>query len=272
MKRKTFIYTFVLGSGSLLFHGLKLNAANMKPGSTSIKMIYNNTGQYSGLKNAWGLSVWIEDETGVTLFDTGGDAAILMKNMKHLGLDLKKIDRIAISHFHWDHKGGLEFVLGETKENTDLYVPVQIKKKYQTEFPSANVIGVDKALKIHNNIWSSGSLSTTYSGKDINEQSLVITEGDAMVIMNGCSHPGIVKIVKQAMEDHPDKRISLVAGGFHLMRTPDIEVRKISAELKELGIEKIAPSHCTGDKAIDIFREDWGEQFVDMHIGDEQIC
>jgi len=235
-------------------------------------MIYNNTGECSGLENAWGLSVWIEDESGVTLFDTGGDASVLKKNMEHLKLDLDKINRIVISHNHWDHKGGLEFVLGEVKANTDLYVPEEDKKEYQTDFPSANVIGVDKPMSIHKNIWTSGSCRTTYSGKGINEQSLVIIDEEKMVIMNGCSHPGIVKIVKQAKKDHPDKKIALVAGGFHLMRTADKEVRQISAELKELEIEKIAPSHCTGEKAIDIFREEWGEQFIDMNIGDNQMC
>ncbi len=161
MKRKTFIYTFVLGSGSLLFHGLKLNAAEMKSGNISLKMIYNNTGECSGLENAWGLSVWIEDEQGVTLFDTGGDASTLKKNMEHLDLDLNKVNRIIISHNHWDHKGGLEFVLGKVKDKTDLYVVTQDKKEYQTDFPSANVIGIDKSSKIHDNIWSTGSLSAS---------------------------------------------------------------------------------------------------------------
>ena len=272
MKRKTFIYTFVLGSGSLLFHGLKLNAGTMKPGNTKIKMIYNNTGECAGLENAWGLSVWIEDEQGVTLFDTGGDASTLKKNMAHLDLDLNNVNRIVISHNHWDHKGGLEFVLGEVKDKTDLYVVTQDKKEYQTDFPAANVIGIDKSSKIHNNIWSTGSLCASHAENEIDEQSVIIIEGDKMVIMNGCSHPGIVKIVKQAKAIHPNKKIALVAGGFHLMRKSVNEVRKISAELKELGIEKIAPSHCTGENAIDIFRADWGEQFVDMNIGDEKIC
>lgn len=244
----------------------------MRSGNTSIKMIYNNSGKCSGLENAWGLSVWIEDESGVTLFDTGGDASTLKKNIEYLDLDYNKINRIVISHNHWDHKGGLKFVLSKVKENTDLYVAVQDKKEFQSEFPSANVICIDKSTKIHNNIWSTGSLCASQTENDIDEQSLIIIEGDAMIIMNGCSHPGIVKIVKQAKEDHPGKSIALVAGGFHLMRKSAKEVKKISAELKELGIEKIAPSHCTGDKAIDIFKEDWGDQFVNMNIGDEQIC
>ncbi len=244
----------------------------MEAGDLKIKMIYNNTGECSGMKNAWGLSIWIEDKRGATLFDTGGDTAVLKQNMEHLGLDFSKLDRIVISHNHWDHKGGLEYVLGKTKACIDMYVPIEVRKEYQKDYPGANVIGVNKSMNIHNNIWSTGSMSATHKGNAINEQSLIIKNNDSMILLNGCSHPGIVQIVKQARTDHPGLRFSLVAGGFHLMRKTKKEVREISAELKELGIDKIAPSHCTGEKAIDIFREDWGDKFVDMNIGDEKTA
>jgi len=148
MKRKTFIYTFILGSGSLLFHGFKLNAAKMGSGNTLIKMIYNNTGECSGLENAWGLSAWIENDHGVTLFDTGGDAKVLENNIKHLGLNLQKIDRIIISHNHWDHKGGLEYILREIGRPVDVYVVIQDKEEFQNDYSSANIVGVDKPQKV----------------------------------------------------------------------------------------------------------------------------
>lgn len=271
MKRKTFIYTFVLGSGSLLFHGIKLNAGNLAPGNTLIKMIYNNTGECSGLENAWGLSIWIENEDGVILFDTGGDPKVLLNNMKHLGLGLNKVDRIMISHDHWDHHGGLAEVLKHTRKGMDLYVPIQDAEKFTKDYPSANVIGIDEPKKIHKNTWSSGSLNFTGGGYSIDEHSVVLLNENSLVILNGCSHPGIVNIVDKVKSTHADKKILLVAGGFHMMRTPAKNVRKISQELKDLGVEKIAPSHCTGDGSIDIFREEWGDRFVDMNIGNEMM-
>ncbi len=242
----------------------------MSTGSTLVKMIYNNTGECSGLENAWGLSVWIENDKGVTLFDTGGDAKVLKNNLDNLGLDLRKVNQIVITHNHWDHKGGLEYVLGEIAKPVDVYVVTQDKEEFDTEFPSATIVGVDKAQKIFDNIWSTGTLNASGTTKDIDEHSIMILDDDSMMILNGCSHPGIVKIVKRAKKVFPEKKIALVAGGFHLMRKPQDEVRKISEELKALGVEKIAPSHCTGDKSIEIFRENWGEQFVDMHIGDKK--
>lgn len=270
MKRKTFIYTFVLGSGSLLFHGFNLKAANMRKGSTLIKMIYNNTGKFTGLENAWGLSIWIENEKGVTLFDTGGDAKVLAKNMKVLGLDIQKVDRIVITHNHWDHKGGLKYVLEEIGKPVDVHVVIQDREEFQKDFPAANIIGIDKPQEIVEDIWSTGTLNASGSGGDIDEHSIMVVDNDSIIILNGCSHPGIVKIVERAKEVFPKKKIALAAGGFHLIRRPEKDIREISAALKALDVEKIAPSHCTGDNSIEVFRETWGDRFVDMHIGEEK--
>jgi 7,8-dihydropterin-6-yl-methyl-4-(beta-D-ribofuranosyl)aminobenzene 5'-phosphate synthase len=89
-----------------------------------------------------------------------------------------------------------------------------------------------------------------------------------MVLLTGCSHPGIVKIIETAKRIHPEKRLLLVAGGFHLALKRTARIRKISEQLRQLGVEKIAPSHCTGNAAIKTFRDEWGASFVDLNIGD----
>ena len=88
--------------------------------------------------------------------------------------------------------------------------------------------------------------------------------------LTGCSHPGIVNIVRTAKEIFPDKDIALLAGGFHLIDKSAKEIREISNELKALNINIIAPSHCTGEQAIKIFKEEWGAQMIDFNLGDEQ--
>lgn len=269
MERKTFIYTFILGSGGLLFHGSKLNAMNIISNKTQIKMIYNNTGVCKGLQNAWGLSVWIENENGVTLFDTGGEAPILKNNLTHLGLDVNKIKQIIISHDHWDHNGGISMVLEKMEKKPDLYVTANTEKEYSKKYTDAKVIGVSEPVLISEGIWSSGSLSTEYKANGLEEQALILIRDDSMIILTGCSHPGIVKIVERVKEIHPQKKIKLVAGGFHLMRESKNNVEEISIQLKNLDIEKIAPSHCTGEDSIEIFRKNWGESFVDLNINDE---
>ncbi|MBN1380207.1 MAG: hypothetical protein JXA41_00880 [Deltaproteobacteria bacterium] len=79
--------------------------------------------------------------------------------------------------------------------------------------------------------------------------------------MTGCAHPGIVGIVKKAREIFSEKEIHLVVGGFH---HPSEAVIK---GLKELGVEKVAPSHCTGDQAIDAFRNEYKNNFITYGVG-----
>ena len=232
-------------------------------------MIYNNTGSAEGLKNAWGLSIWIDSPDGVTLFDTGGKPEILEENMKFLGLDASKVNQVILSHDHWDHKGGLEMIFGKLEKKTKLYVPGNVEEEYASALPAAVVTGVKEPVEINNGIWSTGSLFTDLTGEGLQEQSVILAKGENMMILTGCSHPGIVDITNRAKKIHPDKNILLVAGGFHLLRTPKDEVEMISDELKKLGVERIAPSHCTGDRSIDVFRERWGDSFVDINLGDK---
>ena len=269
MKRRKFVYSFMLGSGGVIFLGTKLNAMKQVKDNIRISMIFNNTGKCEGLENAWGLSAWIETPGDISLFDTGGDPKILKGNMSHLGLDPASIKRVIISHDHWDHNGGIEMILEQLPENTDLYIVGEHKDEYIKRYPRACIRGVDEPVRIADQLWSTGSLSISYKDESLYEQSLILTHGDSMVLLTGCSHPGIVKIAKRAHEIHPDKSFELVTGGFHLMRTPAKEVREISEALMYLGISRIAPSHCTGDQSIDIFRDHWKDRFISMDLGDE---
>lgn len=241
---------------------------NIKEKGFMVRMIYNNTGSCDHLENAWGLSAWIESGSGITLFDTGGDPKVLKKNMDALSLDMNGIERIVISHDHWDHKGGLNMVLENIGKKTDVYVPKRDEEPYQEAFPQAKVHGIREAQSITGDIWSTGTQTMTYRGMTMHEHSLMLISEDDMIILTGCSHPGIVHITERAKKTFPDKRIKLISGGFHLIGTKKAEVLEISQSLKALGVEKIAPSHCTGDKAIEIFRSEWGDDFVDVNIGD----
>jgi len=271
MERRQFIYTFILGSGGILASGNLMGVNVMNENNMIIRMIYNNTGESGDLKNAWGLSVWIEDQTGATLFDTGGKSSFLTKNMQSLALDPKNLQRIIISHDHWDHTGGLESVINQSDRRADLYVVQEIRESYAAKFTGVNVVGVSNPQRIEENIWSTGSLKATHRSGDIYEQSLLLTKSESMVLITGCSHPGIVKIVKRAQNMHPGKKLVFVAGGFHLMREAEESVQKISQDLLDLGVEKIAPSHCTGDRSIEIFKETWGDRFVSFDLGEQKM-
>jgi 7,8-dihydropterin-6-yl-methyl-4-(beta-D-ribofuranosyl)aminobenzene 5'-phosphate synthase len=268
MHRRTFIYTFALGSGSLLTHQQILNGMNVTSEHVKITMIYNNIGKCEGLENEWGLAAWIESPDGITLFDTGGRSRTLQKNMEQLHLDPAKVERIIISHDHWDHKGGLAYILEHIDPKTPIYVPHLDIKSFEKEFPTGNFKAVEGAQKITKHLWSTGTMSTTYKLNALNEHALVILNGKSMMLLTGCSHPGIVKMSKQAIHQHPEQTFELVTGGFHLMRETNELITQVSTDLKNLGIKKAAPSHCTGDNGIEIFRNNWKEDFININLGD----
>ena len=125
------------------------------------------------------------------------------------------------------------------------------------------VVLVDKPKKICAQVWSTGELGTS-----MKEQSLVIITEKGLIIITGCAHPGIVNIV-EFVKKYLNQKIYLVLGGFHLMSYQDNQVKEIINELKALGVKKVAPSHCTGGRPIELFKAAWHEDFIDLGCGAE---
>ena len=270
MDRRSFIPTLAFASGYLLIAPQLKSKAGMKPKNhpMRIKMIYNNTGECPGMENGWGLAAWIETGTESILFDTGGDAGILMKNVRAASLDPETLSGVIISHDHWDHKNGLASILQSAHNKPRVYVVADVAKSYREDYPEATITGVDEAVQITGKLWSTGQIKGNYRLGSLWEQSLIILQEKGMMILTGCSHPGITTIAEKAKKLFPSHPIRLVAGGFHLKSTRSKEVLKISDYLKELGVEQVAPSHCTGSKAIELFRSEWTDRFIAFDLGD----
>ena len=100
----------------------------------------------------------------------------------------------------------------------------------------------------------------------IKEQALVLKTVQGLIIITGCSHPGIVTIAKKAVQICSD-RIYFITGGFHLGGTPVGNLKNIIRELKALGVEKIGPSHCIGERAMKSFNDAWGIDFIESGCG-----
>jgi 7,8-dihydropterin-6-yl-methyl-4-(beta-D-ribofuranosyl)aminobenzene 5'-phosphate synthase len=100
----------------------------------------------------------------------------------------------------------------------------------------------------------------------ISEQSLVIQTGRGLVIVTGCAHPGIVKIIQRA-KGLFDGSVYLVMGGFHLRSKNQTEMMAILADFHRLGVGKVAPSHCTGDQSIATFAEAYGDDYIQAGAG-----
>ena len=99
------------------------------------------------------------------------------------------------------------------------------------------------------------------------EQGLILNTEQGLILIVGCSHPGIVKLAERALELFPNKRIHLIIGGFHLLRESDATVRKIARRLRDLGVEQITPTHCTGEDAMAVFRDIFGSDYLEAGAG-----
>lgn len=228
----------------------------------SIEVVYDNNPYKEGLKTAWGFSCFIEGTEKNILFDTGGNGELLFDNMKKLKIDPGKIDVVILSHIHGDHVGGLDSFL---KENSNLvvYLPQSFPDDFKHNVNSygAKVVEVGGPVKICKNTFSTGEL-----GGWIKEQSLVIRTNKGLVVITGCAHPGIVKIVEKAKELVSDE-VLLVMGGFHLSGYSSSEIGKIILSFKDIGVVYVGLCHCSGDTARRLFKEEFGKNYIDVGVG-----
>jgi len=184
-----------------------------------ITIIYDNVAWDNDLIADWGFSCLIEADGKNILFDTGAKGHILLDNMKKLGIDPMAVDEVFISHAHWDHIGGLSNFLAINPVR--VYIPSSCP-----EPEGANeVIKVDAPLIIHENIFSTGEISNI-------EQSLIIKQDSRLVLIVGCSHPGVRNILKEASRNG---KVNALIGGLHGFN----EFGLIE------GIQSVCPTHCT---------------------------
>jgi 7,8-dihydropterin-6-yl-methyl-4-(beta-D-ribofuranosyl)aminobenzene 5'-phosphate synthase len=225
----------------------------------TLTIVYDNNPLDARLKPAWGFACLVETGQTTVLFDTGGDGPTLMSNMAALAIDPRRIDAVVLSHNHDDHTGGLDALL-KVNDHPDVYVPRSFAENLKTRVGGHGyVVQVHEPMTITDHVRTTGELGTA-----IVEQSLIVETDKGLVVMTGCAHPGIVEIVLKA-KSFGD--VYLVIGGFHLGDKSAREVETVIAELKQLGVRKVAPSHCTGEKAIAQFKAAFGADFIQAGVG-----
>jgi len=185
-----------------------------------ITIIFDNTAYDPTLQASWGFSALIEINEKKILFDTGDNGNILLSNMKKLHIDPADIDEVFISHNHYDHIGGLSSFLSQNNDVT-LYIPPSVRGIHNVK----KLIRVDEPIELYENIYSTGELANI-------EQSLIVKTDKGLVIIVGCSHPGIELILETAKQF--GEPYALI-GGFHSFKKYDI--------LEPLTL--ICPTHCT---------------------------
>jgi 7,8-dihydropterin-6-yl-methyl-4-(beta-D-ribofuranosyl)aminobenzene 5'-phosphate synthase len=182
--------------------------------------------------------------------------------MQQLGMDPKEIDVVVLSHIHGDHVGGLNGFLQENM-NVTVYLPATFPAGFTESLKRAGVktVEVNDPARICEGVYSTGILGTM-----IKEQALIVSTDRGLIVITGCAHPGIVHILQTAKMVIENK-ILLVIGGFHLGAMRKAQLGEIIAKFRGLGVVKIGPCHCTGELARQTFKQEYGNDFLDVGAG-----
>ena len=196
--------------------------AKKKNNHLTITIIYDNEAWIQGLQADWGFSCLVQAYGRKILFDTGARGDILFANMKKLNIDPGEIDEVFISHGHWDHIGGLADLF--RMNPVRIIIPASL-----AGLEGMPVVRVSEPLQIHDNFFSTGELVN-------DEQSLIVKGEENLVVIAGCSHPGVKHILLAASQFG---RVGTLIGGLHGFKDFDL--------IKNL--DRICPTHCTRYKS-----------------------
>ncbi|MCM8760558.1 MAG: MBL fold metallo-hydrolase [Candidatus Omnitrophica bacterium] len=229
-----------------------------------ITLLAEGSTKWQRLVRHWGMSFLIDTDV---LFDTFGKPCYIVKQLKRLKSDIQKIQHIIISHDDWDHLTGLWKVL-ELNKDAAVYVCPRFKADIKEKIGlfGARLAEVDGVTNIRDNIYASGELAGKRRDSDIPEQYLAVKTEEGVVVITGCAHPGIIDIVEHAKRTFGSE-VRLLMGGFHLKDNSYDLNKAIVAKVKELGVRRVMPLHCTGAIARKIFREKYGDDCIILREG-----
>lgn len=260
-------------------------------------IIYDAFGNLKNLKRDWGFSVLIESSGKKILFDTGNNSRIFAANAQALNIDLKDLDFVVISHRHGDHTSGLGHLL-KLNPKVKIYAPAESFGVFGSTLPQgfyktvdilpksmryfegeepqaiptgspwseANFVFVDTKVEVTPGIFLIPTVSAVKGTLELRELTLAIESPRGLVLVVGCSHPGVEEILTAASAGN--SHVFMLLGGLHLVKTPDAEIEQIANALHDKWkVDRIAPGHCTGEPAFAKLKQVFGPSYLYAGLG-----
>jgi len=269
-------------------------------------VVVDDAGYDTELWGEFGLSLLVEAETSEEklrlLVDTGLTADPLLHNMKMLNIDPQTIDKIFLTHCHYDHTGGLGGLTEHTRKGIEIVAHPDLFRGCYVLYQNNRYIGVpersnrklveekgatytvtEKPHLFMPGVATTGEIPrvTSYEplenvhievdgemvqDPELDDMSLIINvKNRGLVIVAGCSHAGIVNIMSQARKITGIEHIVAVIGGFHLRVANDEQLTKTVDELARA--ETVCAGHCTGFYAMKKISDRMGERFQLLQCG-----
>jgi 7,8-dihydropterin-6-yl-methyl-4-(beta-D-ribofuranosyl)aminobenzene 5'-phosphate synthase len=263
-----------------------------------ITILHDSFGKRPDLRKDWGFAALVEFGGKRILFDTGNNARTFAQNTDALGVDLRQLDFAVISHRHGDHTSGLNHLF-KLNPGVTVYTPDETygvfgsslpgmfyprchslppymqyydgkppeSIRHGSPWPDAKFVWIKETTEISPDVWLVAVVSEMPGTREMRELSLALQTPKGLVLVAGCSHPGIENILAavRAVED----RVYCIFGGLHLVLTKAPEIQRIATALrKEWKVELIAPGHCTGEPAFQVLSEGFAGKYVYAGLGE----
>jgi 7,8-dihydropterin-6-yl-methyl-4-(beta-D-ribofuranosyl)aminobenzene 5'-phosphate synthase len=252
-----------------------------------------------------GFSAFIETDAGNYLFDTGRGPSIVGNSLS-LNKDLRTVQKVFLSHGHYDHSGGLPEVLSlrgdvdvhvhpdvfidrihirpEGDKEIRRFVGLPFKRRY-LESLGAHFLFNKDFIEVGKGMFLTGEvprktpfekpdprLFSEMDGKTtqdifMDDQSLILDADRGLILILGCAHSGMINIINHVVEKTGKEKFFAILGGTHLdFLTPE-QLEASIQSLKKMTIEKMGASHCTGMKAAFRLQQEFGDRFFYGCVG-----
>ena len=227
-------------------------------------IVYDNNSFDDKLEKDWGFSCLIKGLEKSILFDTGKNGHILLSNMRKLRIHPQEIELVFLSHAHKDHTSGLNALLGKNYK-IEVWLPDFFSSSFKDSVKKsgAKIVEVEDFKKISAGIYTTGVITGW-----IKEQSLILDMDKGLIVITGCAHPRIAKIIS-TVKELLKKDIYMILGGFHLAGFDESEIQEIIDRFRASGVKKVGPCHCSGDVARRLFAEEFKKDFIEIGVGKE---
>lgn len=244
-----------------------------------------------------GLAVLVEKEDHRILFDTG-QSDLLLANARQMSIDLSRIDKIVLSHGHYDHGGGLETLShivkpeiiiahqealeprysvppGSSPRQIGITIPtkfsarVQVISKVTELAPGLFFLGVIPRQTVFEDTGGSFFLDPEGEKPDLlpDDSGLLVLTDSGPVLLVGCAHSGIVNILQYVAQMMSIKKFTAVLGGLHLLNAKPERLQKTVDAFRSFHVKQIGPVHCTGERGVQALTSAFQDRIVSCCAG-----
>jgi len=243
----------------------------------------NNPGENTSAEH--GLSYLVNHDGKRLLFDTG-QSNLFLKNAWLMGIEMININTIVLSHGHFDHGDGLQYLSGgdlichpecfvKRYRKAD-YSYIGLKRSKEELSVKFNLVTKSEPYHISDKILFLGEIPrlTSFESKHtsfvleggipdfiMDDSGIALLSDKGLFVITGCGHAGVVNTIEHARKVTGESRVYGVMGGFHLKKA-DLQTKETIKYLQENHAEHVYPAHCTEQSALELFHKYFGKNTV----------